>query len=45
MWCIWKERNARCFENRENLVVELKDITFKFLYTWIAAYSSPHFSF
>jgi hypothetical protein len=44
MWCIWREQNARCFEDREISVVELKNIIFKSLYTWIAAYNSLHFS-
>jgi hypothetical protein len=24
MWCIWRERNAKGFEDRETLLVELK---------------------
>jgi hypothetical protein len=44
MWCIWRERNARSFEDRETSVVELKNIMFKSLYTWIAAYNSLPFS-
>jgi hypothetical protein len=44
MWCIWRERNARCFEDREISMEELNNVMFKSLYTWIAAYNSPHFS-
>jgi hypothetical protein len=22
MWCIWREQNVRCFENRETSVIE-----------------------
>jgi hypothetical protein len=43
MW--WRKRNAICFEDRETLVEELKNIMFKSLYTWIGAYNnSSHFS-
>jgi hypothetical protein len=38
MWCICREQNARRFENREISVVELKNIMFKSLYTWIEVY-------
>ena len=38
MWCICREQNARRFEDREISVVELKNIMFKSLYTWIEAY-------
>jgi hypothetical protein len=39
MWCIWRERNARSFEDRENALLELKNIL-QSLYTWIAAFKS-----
>jgi len=32
MWSFWRERNDQSFENRERMVVELKDIFFKTLY-------------
>jgi hypothetical protein len=35
IWCIWREQNARTFEDCEASVVELKNIMFKPLYTWI----------
>jgi hypothetical protein len=44
MWCIWREQNVRCFENRETSVIELKNIMVKSFYTWIATYNSPHLS-
>jgi hypothetical protein len=44
MWCIWRERNARCFEDREISVEELKNILVKSLYTWTKAYNISQFS-
>jgi hypothetical protein len=44
MWCIWREWNARSFEDCERLVIELKVIMFKSLYAWLVVYNSPHFS-
>jgi hypothetical protein len=44
MWCIWKKRNARNFEDIETSVVELKMIMFRALYTWIAPHHSLLFS-
>jgi hypothetical protein len=40
MWCIWRERNVRCFEDREISVVELKNIMFKSLYTRVMPLSA-----
>jgi hypothetical protein len=34
MWSIWREQNARCFEDREMAVEELKNILVKTLYIW-----------
>jgi hypothetical protein len=31
MWSIWRERNSRCFEDREIVVEELKNILVKML--------------
>jgi hypothetical protein len=36
MWCIWREQNAKSFEDCESSVLELKAVMFKSLY-------SPHF--
>jgi hypothetical protein len=44
MWCICGEHNAMSFEDREALVLELKNILFKSLYTWIATFNSLSFS-
>jgi predicted metallo-beta-lactamase superfamily hydrolase len=40
MWCLWRERNARNFEDVETSVTELRKIVFNTLYTWIAAHHS-----
>jgi hypothetical protein len=32
LWCLWKERNDRSFEDRERTVVELKSFFFKTRY-------------
>jgi hypothetical protein len=41
---MWREWNARSFEDREASVEELKNVIFKSLYLLIAAYNSPYFS-
>ena len=35
MWCIWRERNARHFEDCERSVVDLKLPFFQTLYAWV----------
>jgi len=40
-WCVWKERNNRCFEDLER---SMEDILASFLYTlylWTVAFVSP----
>jgi len=37
MWCFWRERYDRSFENRERMVVELKCSFFNTLYHWTTA--------
>jgi hypothetical protein len=34
LWCLWRERNDRNFEDRERTVVEQKSLFFKTLYHW-----------
>ena len=34
MWCIWRERNSRSFEDRERSILEFKSIFFATLLEW-----------
>jgi hypothetical protein len=34
MWTIWKERNARCFEDTELTMVELSNRFLRLLFQW-----------
>ena len=43
IWCIWKEKNAKCFEGLENSISSVKFIFLKSLYEWLSA--SGQFSF
>jgi hypothetical protein len=40
MWCLWREMNARHFENCEKTVPELKLLIFQTLYEWVLALGS-----
>jgi hypothetical protein len=42
MWCIWRERNDRCFEDCGRTTVDLKAFFFKTLYLWITAFDGIH---
>lgn len=44
MWCIWRARNAKCFDDCETSVIELKNILVKLLYTWTRVYNTSQFS-
>ncbi|XP_035544454.1 uncharacterized protein LOC108983424 isoform X2 [Juglans regia] len=37
MWCIWLERNARCFEDRERSMEELQNFFLHTLLLWFSA--------
>jgi hypothetical protein len=39
MWTIWRERNARCFEDCKKSKEELKNILVKSLFNWTRAYN------
>lgn len=39
MWSIWRERNATCFEDREKMKEELKNILVKSLFNWTRVYN------
>jgi hypothetical protein len=41
LWCIWKERKDRSFEDHERTLEELISFFFYTLYIWIAAFDSP----
>jgi len=34
MWCLWRERNARSFDDCENDLLNLKKLVLQTLYTW-----------
>jgi hypothetical protein len=35
MWCLWRERNARHFEDSDRSIVDLKLLFFQTLYEWV----------
>jgi len=37
MWCLWRERNDRSFEDHERTLVELKNLFFTTPFFWVAA--------
>jgi hypothetical protein len=41
MWCLWRERNDRSFENLERTLEELKSFFFFSLFAWTTAYLAP----
>jgi hypothetical protein len=41
MWCIWRERNARCFDDTSRSFEELLHYFMFTLYTWTAAWLAP----
>jgi hypothetical protein len=38
MWCLWSERNARCFEDSTRTLEELIHFFFFTLFTWTATW-------
>ena len=44
MWCIWKERNSRCFEDNECSMPDLKLLFFKTLLDWFCVWRNHTFS-
>ena len=44
MWCLWRERNARSFEDREIGLAELKRLFLQTLYNWRVAWNTMHVS-
>jgi hypothetical protein len=39
MWTIWRERNARCFEDHEKSKDELLNLLVKSLFVWTGAFN------
>jgi hypothetical protein len=44
MWTIWKERNARCFEDTELAMAELSNRFLKLLFLWVGVLDIPQVS-
>ena len=44
MWCIWRERNNRHFEDLERLVADLKLFFLKTLLDWVTVFGFCSFS-
>ena len=43
MWCIWKERNSRCFEDNEHSMPNLKLLFFRTLLDWFSVWRNHPF--
>ena len=44
MWCLWRERNSRCFEDNERPIPDLKLFFFRTLLDWLATLRNQSFS-
>ena len=44
MWCIWKERNSRCFEDIECSMLDLKLLFLQTLFDWFSVWRNQPFS-
>ena len=44
MWCLWRERNSRCFEDNEISIPKLKLFFFKTLLDWLSILQNQSFS-
>jgi hypothetical protein len=44
MWCLWRERNARNFEDCENEIIELKKKVLQTLFSWRVLWHSSQVS-
>ena len=44
MWCIWKERNSRFFEDNERSMPDLKLLFFRALLDWLLVWRNHPFS-
>ena len=43
MWCLWRERNSRCFENIERSILDLNLLFFRNLLDWLVAMQNQSF--
>jgi hypothetical protein len=41
LWCLWRERNDRQFEDKERTTEEVISFFFHSLYSWMAAFLTP----
>jgi hypothetical protein len=41
IWCLWRERNDRQFEDKERTIEELISFLFYSLYSWTAVFLAP----
>jgi hypothetical protein len=41
LWCVWNERNLRCFEDLENSMENIVASFLHLLYLWTEAFLSP----
>ena len=44
MWCIWKERNSKCFEDIERSMPDLKLLFLRTLFDWFSVWRNQPFS-
>ena len=44
IWCLWRERNSRCFENNERCIPNLKLFFFRTVLDWLATLRNQSFS-
>jgi len=40
-WCVWKEKNLRCFEDLESSMEDILASFFHTLYLWTVVFFSP----
>ena len=43
LWCLWRERNSRCFEDTERSIPDLKLLFFRTLRDWLFALQDKSF--
>ena len=44
IWCLWKERNSKCFEDIERSIPDLKLFFFRTLLDWLSVLQNQSFS-